>query len=82
MKESGEPPTRTSMADESAAIRCEQADPATLKLHVSGRTGAAIAVQLGTMQVNEEIDALVTAQSRAIESFSREVAVAIVRLSK
>jgi len=25
------------MADESAAIRCEQADPATLRLHVSGR---------------------------------------------
>ena len=37
MQESRDTPTRTSMADESAAIRCEQADPATLRLHVSGR---------------------------------------------
>ena len=37
MQESRDTPTRASMADESAAIRCEQADPATLRLHVSGR---------------------------------------------
>jgi len=37
MQESRDTVTRASMADESAAIRCEQADPATLRLHVSGR---------------------------------------------
>jgi hypothetical protein len=36
----------------------------------------------GEQAEGKSIDALVTAQSRAIESFSREVAVAIVRLAK